>query len=109
MHIQNLIEVHKLIHKILSINKILTSIKGHNSGQIDKKWRALDTACILYMYIIFYQNSSICSEDIEDKHIFTSIKGHNSVVYNRIKPVYNPKPLLPDMQRLKKIGQNYSR
>ena len=28
-----------------------------------------------------YQNSSICSEDIEEKHIFTSIKGHNSVVY----------------------------
>ena len=29
MHIQNLIEIHKLIHKILSINKILMSIKGH--------------------------------------------------------------------------------
>ena len=31
MHIQNLIEIYKLIHKILSINKILMSIKGHNS------------------------------------------------------------------------------
>ena len=31
MHIQNLIEIHELIHKIRSINKILTSIKGHNS------------------------------------------------------------------------------
>ena len=31
MHIQNLIEICKLIHKILSINKILTLIKGHNS------------------------------------------------------------------------------
>ena len=27
-------------------------------------------------YTKFYQNSSICSEDIEEKHIFTSIKGH---------------------------------
>ena len=35
-------------------------------------------------YTKFYQNSSIFSEDIEEKHIFTSIKGHNSVVYKRI-------------------------
>ena len=28
---QNLIEIYKFIHKILSINKIVTSIKGHNS------------------------------------------------------------------------------
>ena len=31
MHLQNLIEIHILIHKILIINKILMSIKGHNS------------------------------------------------------------------------------
>ena len=31
MHIQNLNKIHKLIHKILNISKILTSIKGHNS------------------------------------------------------------------------------
>ena len=31
MHKQNLIEIHKLSHKILSMNKILTSIKGHKS------------------------------------------------------------------------------
>ena len=31
-----------------------------------------------------YQNSSICSEDVEEKHILTSIKGHNSVVYKQI-------------------------
>ena len=35
-------------------------------------------------YTKFYQSSSICSEDIEEKHIFTSIKGHNSVVYKQI-------------------------
>ena len=32
-------------------------------------------------YTKFYQNLSICSEDTEEKHMFTSIKGHNSVVY----------------------------
>ena len=32
-------------------------------------------------YTKFYQNSSICSADIEEKPIFISIKGHNSVVY----------------------------
>ena len=35
-------------------------------------------------YTKFYQNSSIWSADIEEKHIFTSIKGHKSVVYKRI-------------------------
>ena len=37
MHIQNLIEIHKLIYMILSINKNLTSIKGHNSVKIYQK------------------------------------------------------------------------
>ena len=31
MHVQNLIKIHQLNHKILSINKILTLIKGHNT------------------------------------------------------------------------------
>ena len=35
-------------------------------------------------YTKFYQNSSICSEDIKEKHILTSVKGHNSVIYKRI-------------------------
>ena len=35
-------------------------------------------------YTKFYKKSSICSDDIEEKHIFTSIKGHNSVVYKQI-------------------------
>ena len=35
-------------------------------------------------YTKFYQNLSICSEDIEEKHIFTSIKGHNSFVNKQI-------------------------
>ena len=35
-------------------------------------------------YTQFYQISAIHFEDIEEKHIFTSIKGHNSVVYKQI-------------------------
>ena len=78
MHIQNLIEIHKLICRILSINKFLTSIKDHNSVKNGPK-----PMCIRYnMDLVFvnaytklYQNSSICSEDIEDKHIFISSKG----------------------------------
>ena len=87
MNIQNLIEIHKLIHKILSINKILMSIKDQNSV---KNWRKI--MCIRFnmdlvfinAYTKFYQNSSICIIDIEVKHIFTSIKGHKPVVYKCI-------------------------
>ena len=73
MHIQNLIEIHKLIHKLLSINKILTSNKGHDSV---KNWPKI--TCIRHnmslvfinAYTKFYQNSFIYSENIEDKHIY---------------------------------------
>ena len=39
---------------------------------------------LINVYTKFHQNSSICSEDIEEKLIFTSTKGHNFVVYKRI-------------------------
>ena len=79
-YIQNLIE----IHKILSVYKILMSIKGHNSVKNLPKIMCIRynmDLVFIHVYTEFYQNSSICSEDIEEKHIFTSIKGHNSVVY----------------------------
>ena len=111
MHIQNFIEIHKIIHKILSINKILMSIKGHNSVKNWPKimciWNNIDFVFI-NAYTKFYQNSSFGSEDIEEKHIFTSIKGHNSFVYKRIQPICNPKPLLPDINvhaKFEEIGQ----
>ena len=59
-------------------------------------------------YTKSYQNSSICSEDIEEKHIFTSIKGHNSVVYKQIWPICNPKPLVPDINVHAKFEENRS-
>ena len=114
MHIQNLIEIHKLNHKILnhkilSINKILMSNKGHNSV---KNWpKIMCIRChmdLVYInaYAKFYQNSSICSEDIEEKHIFKSNKGHNSVVYQWIQPICNPKPLLLDINVQAKFDEN---
>ena len=60
-------------------------------------------------YTKFYQNSSISSEDIEEKHIFTSIKGHNSVVYGQIYSICNPKPLLPDINVHAKFEENRSK
>ena len=112
MHIQNLIEIYKLIHKILSINKILTSIKGHNSVKNQPKITCFrNNMDLVYInaYTKFYQNSSICSEDNEEKHIFTSIKGHNSVVYKRIYPICNLKPLLPNINVHAKFEENQSK
>ena len=74
MHIQNLIEIHKLIHNILCINKILTSIKSHNSVKNDKNITCIRhniEVVFINSYTKFYQNSSICSEDSEEKDIFT--------------------------------------
>ena len=104
MHTQNLIEIHKLIHKILSTNKTLTSIKGHNSVE---NWQKI--ICIRHnmdlvfinTYTKFYQNSSICSEDIEEKHISLSF-------INEFGPsaIPNHSPLISiSMQSLKQIGQ----
>ena len=53
------------------------------------------------IYTKFYQNSFIWSEDIEEKHIFISIKGHNLqfAIQNHSSLISTP------MQSLKKIGQ----
>ena len=107
MHLQNFIK----IHKILSINEISTSIKGNDSL---KNWpkimcfRNNMDLVFINAYTKFYQNSSIWSADIEEKHIFTSIKGQNSVVYKQIKPIcnHNHSSLISmSMRSLKKIGK----
>ena len=62
--------MHQLVHKILSINEILTSIKSHNSVENERK--------ILFnhpnlhpvninAYTIFDLNLQINSQDIEHK------------------------------------------
>ena len=72
------VQIHQLFHKILSINKILKSIKGHNS--VEKFGKIM---CISRnMNHIYHCINRILSKSI---HYFlktenlTSIKGHNSV------------------------------
>ena len=52
MHIQHLIKIHKSIPKILSINKTLTSIKGHNSVK-----NCPNMTCIRYNMVLVYINA----------------------------------------------------
>ena len=90
-------------HKILSINGISISIKGHNSVENEQKilfnhpnlhlvninaYTKFDqNPQINSQDIEHKQNSFICSEDTK-KHIFTSVKGHNSVE-NEQKILFN--------------------
>ena len=60
MHLQNVIKIHQLVHKILSINEISTSIKGHNSVEIIQIY-------IYNAYTEFDRNPQINSQDIEHK------------------------------------------
>ena len=80
MHIQNLIEIYKLIHKMLSTHKILSSIKGHNYVENQRKIvHIINNMDLVYVnaYTKFHQNPSICSKDIEQKQKFAPIRGHN--------------------------------
>ena len=70
MHLQNFIKIHKLVHKLLSINKILTSIKGRNC--VENEQKILFNHPNLHLvninaYTKFDQNPQIHSQDIEHK------------------------------------------
>ena len=73
MHLQNFIKNHQLVHKILSINEISTSIKDHNSVENEQK--------ILFnhpnLHLVNINASTKCdrnplinSQDIEHKQKF---------------------------------------
>ena len=70
MHLQNFIKIHQLVHKILSINEISTSIKGHNYVENERKilfnHPNLHLICI-NAYTKFDRNLQINSQDIEHK------------------------------------------
>ena len=72
MYIQNLIEIHRLIHKILNINKMLLSIKGHNSVENKQKMCKHQSLHLVNIneYTKFDQFLSIHSVDIEQKQNF---------------------------------------
>ena len=74
-------QIHQLLHKILSINIILKSIKGHNSVE---KFRKI--MCIshnmdhIHVCISMHKQSFIKIHSLFLKiEILTSTKGHNSV------------------------------
>ena len=60
-------QIYQLFHKILSINIILKSIKGHNSVEKFGGKCVLVTTWIIYINAEtkFYQNPFIISKDIE--------------------------------------------
>ena len=110
MHIQNLIQIHKLIHKILSINKNLIMIKGHNSVKIDQKYCALDTPWILYLSI--HKQNFIKIHPFVLKILRKNTFLHQSraialLFINKLGPFAIPNHSLisMSMQSLKKIGQ----
>ena len=116
MHIQNLIEIHKLLQKILSINKILMSIKGNNSV---KNWQK--TMCIRYnmdpvfinVYTKFYQIHLFVLKSLRLKLLRKNTFSHQSraitlLFINEFSPfaIPNHSSLISmSMQSLKKIGQ----
>ena len=110
MHIQNLIEIHKLIHKILSINKFLMSIKGHNSVKnLPKKMCIRYNMDLVYInaYTKFYQNSSICSKILRKTFLHQSRAVTLLFIYE-FSPFAIPNhssPIRMSMQSFKKIGQ----
>ena len=70
MHLQNFIKVHQLVHKILSINEISASVKGHNS--VENEQKILFNHPNLHLvninaYTKFDPNPQINSQDIEHK------------------------------------------
>ena len=70
MHLQNFIKIHPLGHKILSLNEISTSIKGHNC--VENEQQILFNHQNLHLvkinvYTKFDRNPQINSQDIEHK------------------------------------------
>ena len=111
MHIQNLIEIHKLIHKILSINKILTSIKGHNSVNIDQKYCALDTTWILYLSMHkqnFIKIHPFVLKILRENTFLHQTRAITLLFINEFSPFAIPKPLLPDINDHAKFEENQS-
>ena len=78
MHLQNFIKIHQFVHKILSINEISTSIKGHNCWKWTKNivQSSISTSCSVKNLIEIHR---LIHKILSINKILTSIKGHNSV------------------------------
>ena len=70
MHLQNFIKTPQLSHKVLRINEISTSVKGHNSVENERKtlFKHPNLHLVnIYAYANFDRNPQINSQDIEHK------------------------------------------
>ena len=107
MCIQNLVGFCQFVLKILSGNKILTSIKGRNSVKILRKMMGNNPKLHFVnvdVHSKFGWILSICSQDIERKQIL-SIKGRNSVKILAKMTGNNPKLDLVNDDEHTKFGQ----
>ena len=98
MHIQNLIKNHPFVLKILRKNTLL-----HQSYLLlfineFRTFAIQNHSSLISMSMQSLKKIGQKLLKLESRNdIFTSIKGHISVVYKRIKPICNPKRLLLDM------------
>ena len=111
MCIQNLVLFCQFVLKILSKNRILTSIKGSNSVANLRKTKIYNTNIDLVNDNVFTKFGlilSIRSQDIEQNQILISIKGRNSVANLRKTMIYNTNVDLVDDNVHTKFGLNRS-
>ena len=86
MHINNFINFHPFVLKVLTRNTVLHKARAITLLKINENNVLRHNMDLVYInaYTKFYQNFSNFSDDIEEKHIFASMKGNNSVVYKWI-------------------------
>ena len=111
MCIQNLVLFCQFVLKILSKNRILTSLKGSNSVANLQKTKIYNTKIDLVNDNVFTKFGlilSIRSQDIEQKQILISIKGRNSVANLRKTMIYNTNVDLVNDNVYTKFGLNRS-
>ena len=111
MCIQNLVLFCQFVLKILSKNRILTSIKGRNSVSNLQKTKIYNTNIDLVNDNVFTKFGlilSIRSQDIEQNQILISIKGRNSVANLRKTMIYNTNVDLVNDSVYTKLGLNRS-
>ena len=111
MCIQNLVLFCQFVLKILSKNRILTSIKGSNSVANLQKTKIYNTNIDLVNDNVFTKFGlilSIRSQDIEQNQILISIKGRNSVANLRKTMINNTNVDLVNDNVYTKFGLNRS-
>ena len=111
MCIQNLVLFCQFVLKILSKNRILTSIKGSNSVANLQKTKIYNTNIDLVMIMCLQSLVSFCQfilKILSKNQILISIKGRNSVANLRKTMIYNTNIDLVNDNVYTKFGLNQS-